>query len=79
VLERTPVSVGVSLGGHIDLSGNHQIAGYDSYAHSGPRRAWCVGCRAGVSRAMLSPVWEGAAVQDGASCVMNGPPRRGML
>jgi hypothetical protein len=33
-----------------------QIAGDDSSAHAGPRRAWCVRCRAGVSRAMLSPV-----------------------
>ena len=55
-----------------------QIAGDDSYAHAGPRRAWCVGCRAGVSRAMLSPGREGAAVQDSASCVMDGPLRRGM-
>jgi len=55
-----------------------QIAGDASSAHAGPRRAWCVGCRAGVSRAMLSPGREGAAVQDSAACVMDGPLRRGM-
>jgi hypothetical protein len=27
---------------------------------------------------MLSPVREGAAVQDGASCIMDGPLRLGM-
>src|SRR5262249_25497754 len=30
-----------------------QSAGDASDAHAEPRRAWCVGCRAGVSRAML--------------------------
>jgi hypothetical protein len=55
-----------------------QIAGYASYAHARPRRAWCVGCRAGVSRAMLSPGREGAAVQDSAAGVMDGPLRLDM-
>jgi hypothetical protein len=56
----------------------NQIIGDVSYAHAGPRRAWCVGCRAGVSRAMLSSGREGAAVQDGAAGVMDGSPRLGM-
>jgi hypothetical protein len=55
-----------------------QSAGDASYAHAGPKRAWCGRCRAGVSRAMLSPGREGAAVQDGAAGVMDGPPRLGM-
>jgi hypothetical protein len=41
------------------------------------RSCWA-GCRAGVSRVMLSPGREGAAVQDSASCVMDGPLRLGM-
>jgi len=40
-------------------------------------RAWCIGGRARVPRALLSPAREGAAPQDGAAYVVDGPPHLG--